>query len=108
MHDHTIPVHRGLSGIPGDVDIAANPFERTVRDEEPVAVAMHVEPAGGVFAAEPRRYERARPKFDQFAAFGQAIERGLQLFARLPVRPELPNELFKGRARVGELRDVVE
>jgi hypothetical protein len=72
---YTICVHGALGGIAADVDVTAKTLDRTIRNYEAVAVAMHIEPADGVFAAEARCNELAGADFDQVATLGQLVER---------------------------------
>ena len=67
---------------------------------------MHVEAAGGVFAAEARDDEMAGPNFHQIAAIGQAVERCVQLGARGAAGAEFTDQLLEGGARVRQPRDV--
>ncbi len=46
-----------------------------IGNQKSVAVAMHVQAADGVFAAESRDNKMAGPDFDQLAALDQSIER---------------------------------
>src|SRR5713101_3618059 len=46
-HQGAVAVHGAARGTGGDVDIALDAFDGTIRNQEAVAVAMHVEAAGG-------------------------------------------------------------
>jgi hypothetical protein len=70
MDHYAIAVHGGLRGLARDVHVAAKAFDWTVRDQEAVAVAMHIEPADGVLAREARGYEMAGADFHQVASAG--------------------------------------
>ena len=108
MDYYAVAVHSGLRGIAWDVDIAAKSFDGTVGNEEAVPVAMHIQAADGVLAAEAGGYEMAGAHFHQVATLGQAIQRGIHIVARCTARPEFADQLLEGRAGVGELRNVLE
>ena len=78
---HAIPVHGGLGGFARNVDIAAQPFDGMIGRNEAIAVAVHVEAAGHVLAAQAREHEVAGFHFDQVAVLLQAVESGVELFA---------------------------
>src|ERR1017187_2275071 len=107
MDHYAVAVHSGLRGIAWDVDIAAKSFDGTVGNQEAVAVAMHIQAAHGVLAAEAGGYEMAGAHFHQVASVGQAIERGIYILTRCAARAEFANQLLEGRAGVGELGDML-
>ncbi len=95
---HAITVHGRLGGI----------TDGTVRDQESVAIAMHVEAADGVLAAGAGGDEVAGADFDDFAFIGEPVERGVHFLARNAAGSEFADELFESGAGVGELGDVLE
>src|ERR1017187_9301982 len=108
MDHYAVAVHSGLRGIAWDVDIAAQALDGTIGNQETVPVAMHIQAADGVLAAEAGGYEMAGAHFHQVATLGQAIQRGIHIVARCTARPEFADQLLEGRAGVGELRNVLE
>src|ERR1700722_19427430 len=81
-HYHAIAMHGGLRGLARDVDVAAQPFDGMIGDQESVAVAMHIQAADRIFPAETGDHKMPGADFDELAAIDQAIESLLQLVAR--------------------------
>lgn len=108
VDDNSIAMHGGLRGIARDVDVAADAFDGVIGNQESVAIAMHVEPADGIIAAELGGDEVTGADLDEFAAFGQVIEGGVNFSARYAFCGEFPDELFEGGASVGKAGDVGE
>ena len=50
---HAVAMHGRLRRFARDVNVALQAFDRMIGNQEPIAVAMHVQAADGVFAAEP-------------------------------------------------------
>ena len=76
--------------------------------EESIAVAMHIEPANGVFAAEAGDDEMPRLYLHELTALSQAVESSVQLLAVGAPGAKLTNELLKRRARMGQAGDVIQ
>ncbi len=60
---HAIAVHGGLRRFPRDVNVAFQTFDGMIGNQEPVAVAMHIQAAHRVFAAEPGDYKMTGANF---------------------------------------------
>lgn len=107
-HQDAVAVHGLLRRFGWNENVALDAFNGAVGNEEAIAVAMHVEPSGGEFAAAGGNDELSRAQFDELAAFGEAFERGFQVLARGALGACLTHELFEVRAGVGKTRDVVD
>ena len=83
---HAIAMHGGLRRFTRDVNVAFQAFDGMIGNQESVAVAMHVQAAHSVFAAEPGDYKMTGTNFHQLPALDQAIQRVLQLVARCELR----------------------
>ena len=83
-------------------------FDGAVGDDEAVAVAVHVEAAGGVLAGVGGGDVVAGLELDEVAAGGEAVEDGFQLVAHGAVGAEFADELLEGGAGVRQALDVLD
>ena len=79
-----------------------------VGNEESVTVAVHIEAADRVFAAKASDDEMPRLHLHELTAFGQTVERRLQLRSGRAPRAKLTNKLLERCARMGQARDVLQ
>jgi hypothetical protein len=79
-----------------------------IRNEESIAVAMHIEPPNSVFAAEARDDEMPRFYLHELTALSQAVESGVQLRAVGSPRAKLANKLLKRGAGMRQAGDVIQ
>ena len=108
-HQDAIAVHGFGCCLGRDEDVAAQGLDGVVRNHEAVAVAVHLEAAGGEFAAAAGDHVLAGIELDQIAARGQARQRLFEFGAcDETARAELPHQLLVARPRVRQARDVVE
>ena len=103
-----VAVHGLSRRIARYIDVALQPVDGMIGDEEPIAVAMHVEPAHGVFAAEAGDDEMPGFYLHKLTALSQAVESRLQLLAVGPARAKLTNQLLKRGARMRQARNVIQ
>jgi hypothetical protein len=75
---HTVAMHRPRSGLRRNKKIALDAFNRTVRNNESVSVAMNSEDARSELTRHRSEYV-TRPKFDQISALCQSAQQLLQL-----------------------------
>ncbi len=66
-----------------------------VGNQKPVAVAMHADASGGVFAIAGGRGEMAGIELDEFAARGESVERGFDGVALFAANPEVAEKCFR-------------
>ncbi len=106
VHHHAVAVHGRLRRLARDVDVAAQAFDRMVGNQKSVAIAMHVQAANRVFAAEAGDHKVTGANFDELAALNQAVESVLQFIARCNAGAEFPDQLFKRRPGMRQTRDM--
>src|SRR5277367_834398 len=83
---HAIAMHGCLGGFTGDIDVAPQAFDGMIGDEKPVAIAMHVQAADGIFTAQSCDYKMPGADFDELAAFDEPIQGALEFGARCELR----------------------
>lgn len=108
VNEGAVAVHGFFSRFKRDIDVAIDTLDRSVRDEEAVALAMHVEAAGSVFASGLREDIIAVARLDEGGLRGKLSECGFEIFARASTGSQFSNQLFEIGASVRQLRDVRE
>src|ERR1700693_2230203 len=83
---HAIAMHGGLRGVARNINVAAQPFDGMIGDHESISVAVHVQTANRVFAAQATEHVMAGLSLDQVAALLQAVERSVEIGARRAAR----------------------
>jgi hypothetical protein len=81
LDEDAVAMHRPARGRNRNVDVAFDAFHGAIGDQETIAVAMHVETAGGILA----RFGGdgvLGAQLDEVAAFGEARECGFEVGAR--------------------------
>jgi hypothetical protein len=106
-HQHAVAVHSLLRRFGRNKDVPPNAFNRLIGNQEAVAVAMHVQPAGRILPADPRGDIVTRAQLYQLAPFSVAVERTLQFLLAVPFRAQFPQKLFPRRAPMGKMLDVL-
>ncbi len=94
-HHYAIAMHGRSRRFARDVNVAAQAFDGVVGNQKSVTIAMHVEAADRIFAAEARDYKTAGADFDELAFFDQPIESILEFIARCNARAQFADQLLE-------------
>src|SRR5580698_10032971 len=92
---HSVTMHGGLRRFTRDIDVTAQALDGMVGNQEAVTVAVHVQAADCIFAAQSRDYKMAGPNFNELSPLDQPIQRTLQFIARCKFRAQFANQLLE-------------
>ena len=105
--DHyAVPVHRVPGGISRNIDIAGDPFDRAIGNQEAITIPMHRKPAHREFAIAGGSHEMAGTGLDQCALSRQPRQHGLKLLPVGDAGAQFPYQLFEVSLGMRQTRDV--
>ena len=106
-HD-AVAMHGFTGGIGGDKDIARYALDRTIGDEETVAIAVHAQASGGELAVTTRGRIVAGAQLDEISSSDEPRQSGFEVLTALTLCAQLTHELFKIGFGMREECDMVQ
>ena len=106
--NHPVTMHCMGRVLRRNKQVASHIFRTLIGNDESITIFMHLETAYEELTAKTRDDILSTAKLNELSAFGETVERFLDLPARVPFRAELANEIFEGGSSMRSTTQVTE